>query len=154
MDMVCLPNAVPCMLEYEGLQMGTDGTHVPKMDLMNKLDEIVGTLEQANVDHSLIVWVLKQVSLCACVCVCMCVCVCVMCLLIFPPPQLFYYINGHMLNTIMLRREMCHRKYGRQIRSVTCLTCLHDDVFYICCPPPHSNNLMQLKEWCEQRELA
>ena len=49
---------------------------------------------------------------------------------------------------------MCHWKYGPQIRSVTCLTCLHDDVFYLCCPPPHSNNLNQLEEWCRKRGLA
>ena len=88
MDMVWLPNTVPCMLEYEGLQMGTVGsmmgntkgkTNVPKMtvmDLVNTLEEIVGTLEHAHVDHSLVVQVLKQVSLCVCMYVCMCVCVC------------------------------------------------------------------------------
>ena len=112
------------------------------------------------------------VCVCACVCVCMCVCVHVHVHVpvdvsffpvlhipppqsyIFPPPQLFYYINGHMLNTIMLRREMCHWKYGPQIRSVTCLACLHGDVFYFCCPTPHSYNLSQLEEWCVKRGLA
>ena len=52
--------------------------NVPKMavvDLVNTLEEIVGTLEHAHVDHSLVVQGLKQVSLC-CVCVCVCVCMC------------------------------------------------------------------------------
>ena len=69
--MVCFTNTVPCMLEYEGLQMGTVGSmkgntrgkaNVPMMtvmDLVNTLEEIVGTLVHAHVDHSLVVQVLK-----------------------------------------------------------------------------------------------
>ena len=112
---------VPCMLEYEGLPSMTSSKpvgrrkgdskgrpDVPKLTVRNfihVLENIVGSLEYVHVDHSVIVQFLKQ---------------------------LFYYINGQMLNNILLRREMCHWARGIQIGF----------------------NLSQLEEWCRKKGLA
>ena len=128
--MNCFPNAVPCMLEHKGVQMtclipagrgreakGKSGSPKPTVsDLLHTLEEIVGTLEHCHVHHSFMTQFVKQVVLCArmhanvihaYVCVYAC-----------PPPQLLYYINGNIMNTIMLRREMCNFEYSIQIELV------------------------------------
>ena len=48
----------------ENIKGKANVTKMTVMDLVNTLEEIVGTLEHAHVDHSLVVQVLKQVSLC------------------------------------------------------------------------------------------
>ena len=81
---VCSTAAVPCMLEYEGLPGMTSSKPVgrgkrdtkgkadaPKLtvkNLVHTLDDIVGALEHAHVDHSLTVQFLKQVLVCTCTC--------------------------------------------------------------------------------------
>ena len=102
---------------------GKSGSHKPTAsDLLHTLEEIIGTLEHCHVHHSFITQFVKQVGLCvhlhanaihACVRVYACSPPHP-----FPPPQLFYYINGHILNTIMLRREMCNFECSIQIELV------------------------------------